>query len=51
VDTLNNETFPYYLGRLEAIAQKNNGYLALGRVSQPHPEDVSFDFDFAVDVG
>ena len=26
------EALPYYLPRLEAIVQKNNGYLALGRV-------------------
>ena len=32
-ETLLNETIPYYLQRLEAQAQKNKGYLVLGRVS------------------
>lgn len=32
-DTFYNQTLPFYLTRLDAIAEKNNGYLALGRVS------------------
>lgn len=28
-----NETLPYYLERLDNIAQKNNGHLAAGKVS------------------
>lgn len=28
-----NETIPFYLERLDAQAKKNNGYLAVGRVS------------------
>lgn len=31
-DTLLKETVPYYLSRLDTIAQKNKGHLALGRV-------------------
>lgn len=28
-----DENFPYYLERLDAVAGKNNGFLALGRVN------------------
>jgi glutathione S-transferase len=33
-ETALKETVPYYLTRLEAIVQKNKGYLALGRVRE-----------------
>lgn len=32
-DKNRDEHFPYYLERLDAIAGKNNGFLALGRVN------------------
>lgn len=32
-DTFYNETLPFYLTRLDAIVERNNGYLALNRVS------------------
>ena len=32
LETLKKDTFGYYLPRLEAGAQKNNGYLVLGRL-------------------
>jgi hypothetical protein len=31
-ETAINETIPYYMGRFEALAEKNKGHLALGRV-------------------
>lgn len=31
--TLFNETIPYYVEKLDAQAKKNNGHLAVGRVS------------------
>ncbi|KAJ3663481.1 hypothetical protein Zmor_007739 [Zophobas morio] len=33
LETLKKDTFGYYLPRLEAGAQKNNGYLVLGRLT------------------
>lgn len=30
--TLNAETIPFYLGKLDAIARENNGHLALSKV-------------------
>lgn len=30
---LKKDVVPFYLGKLDAMAKKNNGYLALGRVS------------------
>ncbi len=31
--TLNSETIPYYLGKLDAMVAENNGYFALGRLT------------------
>jgi glutathione S-transferase len=33
-ETALKETIPYYLTRLDAIVQKNKGYLALGKVRE-----------------
>lgn len=32
--TLNAETIPFYLGKLDAIAKENNGHLALSKVRE-----------------
>lgn len=32
-ETCLNETLPFYMKKLEAIAKENNGYLANGKVS------------------
>lgn len=34
MEELKNETIPFYLGKLDAIAKENNGYLALGQVKR-----------------
>ena len=31
--TLNNETSPFYLDKLDSLVKENNGYFALGRVN------------------
>lgn len=31
--TLNNETIPFYLSKLDALAGENNGYFALGKLT------------------
>lgn len=34
LEQLTKETIPFYFEKFEAIAKKNNGHLALGRVSE-----------------
>lgn len=34
MEELKNETIPFYLGKLDAIASENNGHLALGQVKK-----------------
>lgn len=43
--TLTTEVIPFYLEKLEAIAQENNGHLALGKVRHTH-----FISDFVYDI-
>lgn len=34
MEELKNETIPFYLEKLDAMAAENNGYLALGQVNK-----------------
>jgi hypothetical protein len=45
-ETAINETIPYYMGRFDALAEKNKGHLALGRVRVFPKCSQNFDFVF-----
>ncbi|KAJ3663471.1 hypothetical protein Zmor_007730 [Zophobas morio] len=45
------ETVPYYFSRLDAIVKKNNGYLALGRLTWADLYLISFSTNFDQFVG
>lgn len=52
--TLTTEVIPFYLEKLDAIAQENNGHLALGRVNIPLISILLRDFNpysFLVNMG
>jgi hypothetical protein len=45
-ETAINETIPSYMGRFDALVEKNNGHLALGRVRVFPKYSENFDFVF-----